>query len=108
MTNTPNRQFGNYELGDEIGKGWMASVYRAYQRSFNRYVAIKVIAPSLSRDPLFMARFEREAQIIAGLQHPHIVPVYDFGRQDETTYLVMRLIEGGSLEQYAAEVFPAT
>jgi serine/threonine-protein kinase len=82
-----------------IGKGGMATVCRAHQPSMNRDVAIKIIAPDLASDPEFLARFEREAKIVANLQHPHILPVYDFGHDNGMTYLVMRLMLGGSLAQ---------
>ena len=94
-----NTQIGPYQLLDLIGKGGMALVYRAHQPSMERDVAIKILAPELAMDPEFTARFEREAQIVAHLQHPHILPIYDFGYEDGKTYLVMRLMEGGTLAQ---------
>ncbi len=99
MSDLSGNQIGQYELLEVIGKGGMATVYRAYQPSMHREVAIKIIAPGLATDAEFMARFEREAQIIARLQHPHILPVYDFGREEGNAYLVMRLMEGGHLGQ---------
>ncbi|WP_119068625.1 serine/threonine-protein kinase [Aggregatilinea lenta] len=97
MTDLSGTHIGQYELLEVVGKGGMATVYRAYQPSMHREVAIKIIAPGLASDPEFMARFEREAQIIARLQHPHILPVYDFGRDESNAYLVMRLMDGGHL-----------
>ena len=88
---------GNYEIVGRIGKGGMATVYRARQVNMQRDVAIKIISADLAEDPQFMARFEREAQVIANLQHPRILPVHDFGHEGEIAYLVMRLIEGESL-----------
>ncbi len=88
---------GNYEIVSRIGKGGMATVYRARQVNMQRDVAIKIISADLAEDPQFMARFEREAQVIANLQHPRILPVHDFGHEGEIAYLVMRLIEGESL-----------
>lgn len=88
---------GQYQLLEIIGKGGMSTVYRAHQPSMDREVAVKVLSGELAADPEFMARFEREARIIAQLQHPHILTVYDFGRQDGLAYLVMRLVQGGSL-----------
>jgi serine/threonine protein kinase len=93
MSDLSDTQLGPYYLRRIIGKGGMATVYQAHQPSMDRDVAIKIIASELAGDPEFVARFEREAQVIARLQHPHILPVYDFGQ----TYLVMRLMEGGNL-----------
>ncbi|MEW6580736.1 MAG: protein kinase [Chloroflexota bacterium] len=97
MQDLSGTTIGQYELHSLLGKGGMATVYRAYQPSMERPVAIKVLSPDLASDAEFIARFEREARIIAQLQHPHILPVFDFGRAGPYTYLVMRLIEGGTL-----------
>jgi serine/threonine protein kinase len=97
MTLPSDGRLGPYELHEVIGKGGMATVYRAHQPSMDRDVAIKIISPELAAEPEFAERFEREARIIARLQHPHILPVFDFGREGETIYLVMRLMEGGNL-----------
>lgn len=91
------RQLGQYEILELIGKGGMATVYRAHQPSMDRDVAIKIINAELAAEPEFAERFEREARIIARLQHPHILPVFDFGREGDVTFLVMRLMEGGNL-----------
>jgi serine/threonine protein kinase len=77
----------------------MSTVYRARQLNMQRDVAIKIMSAELAENPEFVARFEREAQVIANLQHPRIVPVHDFGHQGDIFYLVMRLIEGESLYQ---------
>jgi len=97
MADLTGQQLGPYTLGALIGKGGMASVYRAHQQSMGRDVAIKIMAADLTENDEFVARFEREARVIARLQHPHILPVIDFGRSDKLVYLVMRLIEGGTL-----------
>ncbi len=89
---------GRYVLREEIGQGGMATVYRAFDPHFQRDVAIKVLPLHFLHDPRFRARFEREARIVAGLQHPAIVPVYDFGEDNGQPYLVMSLMSGGSLE----------
>jgi len=84
---------GQYQLSEMIGRGGMAIVYKAYQRTLDREVAIKVLrAP----DPTFAARFKREALASARLQHPYILPVYDFGEQDGLLYLVLQYVEGGT------------
>ena len=97
MTDLSGTRLGQYELHALIGKGGMATVYRAYQPSVARDVAIKVLAAELAEDEEFVRRFEREARIIAGMQHPHVLTVYDFGREGPHMYLVMRLMTGGSL-----------
>ena len=88
---------GRYTLLEEVGHGGMATVYKAAQPAVNRLVAIKVLPGHLAGDPTFYERFENEARVIAALEHPHILPVYDFGRYQGQAYLVMRYIEGGTL-----------
>jgi serine/threonine protein kinase len=75
----------------------MAKVYKAYQPSIDRYVAIKILDQQADKDANFVGRFKYEAKAIAGLEHPHILPVYDFGEQDNLFYLVMRYVDGGTL-----------
>jgi WD40 repeat protein/serine/threonine protein kinase len=79
-----------YELAEKVGVGGFGAVYRAYQPSVGREVAIKVIVPQYARHPDFIRRFEVEAQLIARLEHPHIVPLYDYWRDPEGAFLVMR------------------
>jgi DNA-binding SARP family transcriptional activator/WD40 repeat protein len=86
-----------YEVRDRIGEGAFGVVWRAYQPSVGREVAIKVIRPELAADPSFVRRFEAEARTIARLAHPHIVPLIDFWRSADTAYLVLGLLRGGSL-----------
>ncbi len=90
-------QIGRYQILSEIGRGGMAVVYRARDPNFNRDVAVKVLPRELLHDANFKARFLREAQTIATLEHPAIVPVHDFGEDDGQPYLVMRYMPGGSL-----------
>ncbi|MBN2303942.1 MAG: protein kinase, partial [Anaerolineae bacterium] len=97
MAGLKGHTLGQYTLGDRIGKGGMAEVYRARQESMDRDVAIKVMTSELAENEEFVTRFEREARVIARLQHPHILPVIDFGRSGEHVYLVMRLVTGGML-----------
>jgi tRNA A-37 threonylcarbamoyl transferase component Bud32 len=92
-----DRQFGPYEIKKKLGAGGMATVYQGYDPRFQRDVAIKVMRPEALADPTFRARFEREAQTLARLEHPAIVQVYDFGEVSGTPYLVMRMMSGGSL-----------
>ncbi len=91
--------FGRYETIREVGRGGMATVYLAHDPRFKRDVAIKVLPAQFTHDPTFRARFEREAQTIAQLEHPAIVPVYDFGEQNEQPFLVMRYMSGASLAE---------
>lgn len=90
-------RIGRYEIRAELGRGGMATVYRGYDPTFEREVAIKVLPQAFTHDPQFRTRFEREAKMIALLEHPAIVPVYDFGEQDGQPYIVMRYMAGGSL-----------
>ena len=93
------QKFGRYEIKAEIGRGGMATVYHAYDPRFEREVALKVLPREMLHDPQFRARFEREAKTIAMLEHPAIVPVYDFGEEDGQPYFVMRYMTGGSLTE---------
>lgn len=93
------KTLGKFHIREVIGRGGMATVYRAYQETMKRDVAIKVMKREISEDEEFIQRFEREAEIFAVLQHPHILPVIDFGRSDEGwIYIVFRLVEGGGLD----------
>jgi serine/threonine-protein kinase len=88
---------GRYEIISELGIGGMATVYHARDPRFQREVAVKVLPREFMHDPQFSARFEREATTIAALEHPNIIPVYDYGEEDGQPYLVMRFLPGGSL-----------
>jgi serine/threonine protein kinase len=88
---------GRYEVIKELGQGGMAVVYLAQDPLMKRQVAIKVLPRQFTFDPNFRARFQREAEVIAGLEHPAIVPVYDFGEIEDQPYIVMRYMPGGSL-----------
>ena len=97
--NLVGHTFGQYELQDRLGAGGMGAVYRASQRSLKRLVAIKVLSPAIAEQPGYLERFNREAEVSAALEHKHIVPVYDYGVEQNTPYIVMRLLTGGSLAQ---------
>ncbi|MBZ0316131.1 MAG: serine/threonine protein kinase, partial [Anaerolineae bacterium] len=88
-----------YELEYVIGKGGFAVVYRAYQALVEREVAVKIFDPQFANHPNFIRRFELEAQIIAQLEHLHIVPLYDYWREPNAAYIVMRLFKGGNLSE---------
>ncbi|HUF39491.1 MAG TPA: serine/threonine-protein kinase [Anaerolineales bacterium] len=96
-------QIGRYVIKGEIGRGGMASVYHAHDPRFDRDVAVKILPIALTHDPQFRVRFEREAKTIGLLEHPAIVPVYDFGEDDGTPYIVMRMMTGGSLSERLEE-----
>lgn len=90
-------RFGRYRIKKKLGQGGMSVVYHAFDPSFGRDVAIKVLPRETLIYPQFRRRFEREAKAIAYLEHPAIVPVYDFGEEDGQPYIVMRYMSGGSL-----------
>lgn len=93
-------KIGRYEIRAELGRGGMATVYHGYDPRFEREVAVKVLPSELLHsDPQFKLRFEREAKIIAQLEHPSIVPVYDVGDEGGQPYFVMRYMNGGSLSE---------
>jgi serine/threonine-protein kinase len=92
-------KIGRYEIIAELGRGGMATVYHARDPRFDREVAVKVLPQAMTHDTQFRARFEREAKTIGLLEHPAIVPVYDFGEEDNQPYIVMRLMTGGSLTE---------
>ncbi len=91
------QKFGRYEIMTELGRGGMATVYLAHDPAFERQVAIKVLPGKFTHDPQFRARFMREAKVIAALEHPFIVPVYDYGEEGENPFIVMRYMTGGTL-----------
>ena len=94
---------GPYRIIKQLGQGGMASVYKAYHPSLDRFVAIKVLHPAFKEDPNFLSRFQREARVVARLEHPHIVPIYDFAEHEGQPYLVMKYIEGVTLKARLAE-----
>lgn len=94
---------GRYEIIEQLGHGGMSTVYRAHDPRFNRDVAVKILPRELTLDPQFRTRFDREAQTIAALEHPAIVPVHDYGEEAGQPYLVMRLMQGGSLADRLAD-----
>ncbi|MBT3321734.1 MAG: protein kinase [Anaerolineae bacterium] len=91
---------GSYRVMEKLGRGGMATVYKAYHANLDRYVALKVLHPAFLEDPNFLARFQREARLVAKLEHTNIVPVYDFAEHDEQPYLVMKYIEGDTLKAH--------
>jgi serine/threonine protein kinase len=94
---------GPYRIEGQMGSGGMATVYRAYHAKLDRNVAIKMMHESLLQDVTFKQRFEREARIVASLEHPNIVPIYDFSENDGHPYLVMKFVEGQTLKALLRE-----
>ncbi len=90
---------GQYQILDELGRGGMAVVYKAWQPSLRRYVALKVLLPYLGGDLEFIQRFQQEAIVAANLSHPHIVTIYEVGQQEGYIFIAMEYVEGKSLEQ---------
>ncbi len=97
MNELAGQSLGGYQLEEEIGHGSMGVVYRGKQIALGREVAIKVLPMALARDVSYVARFIREAQIIAGLNHPNIVHIYDAGQQNKLLYFVMEYVQGPTL-----------
>jgi len=89
---------GPYRIVEQLGQGGMATVYKAYHAALDRYVALKVLHPAFNEDQSFTARFDREARVVAKLDHPHIVPVYDYANHENRPYLVMKFIDGETLK----------
>ena len=98
MSFTPGENVGAYRVVEQLGSGGMATVYKAYHAALDRYVALKVMHPAFKGDANFLARFQREARVVAKLEHPNIVPVYDFSEHKGSPYLVMRFVEGETLK----------
>ena len=92
-----------YRLLEPLGAGSFGSVHRAFQPQIGREVAVKTIHQRFSNDPAFIRGFEAEAQLVARLEHPHVVPLYDFWRGPEGAFLVMRFLRGGSLRERLVE-----
>jgi len=102
MEDLSGKQFGPYAIISPCGAGGMATVYKAYQPSMDRYVALKVLPRFHSSDPEFLGRFEQEAKALAQLQHTFILPVYDFGESEGYTYFIMPLMQNGNLAELMA------
>ena len=106
-TQTPRVFSERYELNHLIARGGMAEVYRAHDRLLDRPVALKVLFPELSVDRSFVERFRREAQAAANLSHPNIVPVFDWGEDTGTYFIVMEFIDGRPLSSILKTAGPS-
>jgi serine/threonine protein kinase len=91
------KRFGSFQIVAPLGEGGMAAVYKAYQPAMERFVALKVLPRHMSTSEEFTARFRREARLVAQLQHPHILPVFDYGESEGYPYIVMPFIVSGTL-----------
>src|SRR5690349_24809296 len=99
MEDLTGRQFGQYQIVAPLGEGGMAAVYKAYQPTMERFVAVKVLPRQMASSEEFLSRFRREAKLLAKLQHPHILPVFDYGEVDGYPYIIMPLVHGGTLTE---------
>jgi serine/threonine protein kinase len=99
MEDLTGRQFGQYQIVAPLGEGGMAAVYKAYQPAMERFVAIKVLPRHMVSSAEFVTRFRREAKLLAQLQHPHILPVFDYGEAEGYPYIVMPFVHSGTLAE---------
>jgi serine/threonine protein kinase len=97
MEDLSGKLLKQYQVITPLGEGGMAAVYKAYQPSMDRYVVLKILPHQLAHDPQFVGRFEQDVKVIASLQHPHILPVFDYGESDGYTFIVMPFVETGTL-----------
>lgn len=103
MEDLTGRQLGPYRVVAPLGEGGMASVYKGFQPSVERFVALKILPRHFASDPEFVARFKQESRVIAKLQHVHILPVHDYGEDQGYTYIVMPFLEAGTLANEIAK-----
>ena len=102
MTLATGTRLGPYEILAPLGAGGMGEVYKARDSRLERFVAVKVLPEHLAASVEVMARFEREAKAVAALNHPGIMAIFDVGRQGDTAFMVMELLEGETLRQRLA------
>src|SRR5258708_8538402 len=97
MNQLVGRSLGPYDILSVLGEGGMATVYRAYERTMDRHVALKILSPMLAEELDFQRRFDRESRTIAALDHPNVVKVFGSGQIERVFYLAMELLTGGTL-----------
>ena len=100
------QRLGPYEIVGMVGRGGMAVVYKALQPALRRHVAIKVLPPYFVHEEGFRVRFQQEAETVAHLEHPNILPIYDFGQEGDVPYIVMPLVTGGTLRDWLSKPVP--
>ncbi|MBI5955741.1 MAG: serine/threonine protein kinase, partial [Chloroflexi bacterium] len=98
MYDLTGKTLGPYRIIEQLGRGGMATVYKAYEPSLDRYVALKILASFYAEDEAFRSRFKREATAIAKLEHPNILPIYSFGEEMGISYIAMKYVPGGTLK----------
>ncbi|UCF61956.1 MAG: protein kinase [Anaerolineaceae bacterium] len=98
MSFVKGENVGAYQIIEQLGQGGMATVFKAYHPALDRYVAIKALHPAFMEEEGFLARFQREAKVVARLDHPNIVPIYDYAEHEGRPYLVMKYVEGETLK----------
>ena len=104
MSDLAGATLGRYQVVGRLGRGGMADVYKGFQPSLDRYVAIKVLHPSMVEESEFVQRFQREAKSVARLRHPNIIQVFDYDNQGDTYYMVMEFLDGPTLKAALEEV----
>ena len=102
MSLSPGTRLGSYEIVSPLGAGGMGEVYRARDTKLNRDVALKVLPDLFAQDPERLARFQREAQLLAALNHPHIAAIYGLEEAEGSKFLVLELVDGQSLAEHMA------
>src|SRR5262245_54634406 len=98
MPLSPGTRLGVYEIVSPLGAGGMGEVYRARDTKLGRDIALKILPPALASDPERIARFEREARVLASLNHPHIAVLHGMDQSDAQHFLIMELVEGETLD----------
>jgi Serine/threonine protein kinase len=99
MGKTMKKKFGHYEVVSELGRGGMGVVYKAFEPTLNRYVAIKALGDHLLNDEDLIERFTREAKSMAAINHPNVIQVYYIGKEDKQPFFAMEFLEGISLDE---------
>jgi eukaryotic-like serine/threonine-protein kinase len=102
----PGSPLGPYTILERVGRGGMATIYKAYQPALERYVAIEVLPDHLADEPGFRQRLHQEAVAVGRLRHPNILAIYDHGEQDGQTYIVLEFIDGGTLHDRLGKPVP--
>ena len=106
MEDLIGRTLGNYRIVEQLGRGGIATVYKAYHPALDRYVAIKVLPRYFTHDATLFERFRQEAQAVARLRHHNIVQLFDWRREGDIPYLVMEYLPGGSLQERLGQPLP--